>query len=274
MEGVTTTVSNWGEAVMLSVTTALMNLLGFLPALIGAIVILILGWIIAGLIAGLVERGLKAVGFERAAETTGIAGFVQQAGSGWTASKIVAEIVKWFIRLIAIQAAASVLGLTQISEAINAVLLWLPNLVVAMVIIVVAALIANFVAGIVRGAASEMGFGSPNLLANIARYAIIVFAGVAAINQLGIAPTVVNTLFIGTVGAVALAVGLAFGLGGRDVASRMTESWYQNGQVAAQRVRSYAEEKERAGAQTGVAPSKTQSLGTPRTPSSPAPDEA
>jgi hypothetical protein len=88
----------------------------------------------------------------------------------------------------------------------------------------------------------------------VARYAIIVFAVVAAINQLGIAPTVVNTLFIGTVGAVALAVGLAFGLGGRDVASRMTESWYQNGQMAAQRVRSYSESRERreAAAQTGT----------------------
>ena len=269
MEGVTTTVSNWGEAVMLSVTTALMNLLGFLPALIGAILILILGWIVSGILAGLVERGLKAVGFERAAETTGIAGFVRQAGSGWTASKIVAEIVKWFIRLIAIQAAASVLGLAQISQAINAVLLWLPNLVVALVIIVVAALVANFVAGIVRGSASEMGFSAPGLLANIARYAIITFAVVAAINQLGIAPTVVNTLFIGTVGAVALAVGLAFGLGGREVAARVTESWYQNGQAAAQRVRSYAEEKERREAQTSAG-SATVSAGAATPTSAPA----
>ncbi len=246
------TVQNWGDAVLVSVTTALQNLLGFLPALIGAIIILILGWIIAGIIAGLVEKGLKAVGFERAAQSTGIAGFVQQAGSGWTASKIVAEIVKWFIRLIAIQAAASVLGLAQISEAINAVLLWLPNLVVALVILVVAALIANFVAGIVRGATAEMGFATPGLLANIARYAIIVFAAVAAINQLGIAPTVVNTLFIGTVAAVALAVGLAFGLGGRDAAARITESWYANGQVAAERVRTYTEGKERRQAAEAV----------------------
>jgi small-conductance mechanosensitive channel len=230
------TVQNWGDAVLVAVTTALQNLLGFLPALIGAIVVLILGWIVAGLLARLVEGVLKTVGFERAAQSTGIEGFIQRAGSGWTASKIVAEIVKWFIRLIAIQAAASILGLNQISAAINAVLLWLPNLVVALVILVVAALIANFVAGIVRGAAGEMQLGSPELLANIARYAIISFAVIAAINQLGIAPTVVNTLLIGAVGAVALAVGLAFGLGGRDVASRIAEGWYSRGQEAAQRI--------------------------------------
>lgn len=250
------TVQNWGDAAMASVTTALQNLLGFLPALIGAIIILILGWIIAGIVAGLVERGLKAVGFERAAEGTGIAGFIQQAGSEWTASRVIAEIVKWFIRLIALQAAASVLGLEQISEVINAVLLWLPNLVVALVIIVVAALIANFVAGIVRGATAEMGFTTPGLLANIARYAIIVFAAVAAVNQLGIAETVVNTLFIGLVGAVALAAGLAFGLGGRDVAARITDGWYTKGQEASQRIKQYAEAKEQQQAEGAEAPER------------------
>ena len=252
------TVQNWGDAVLVSVTTALQNLIGFLPALVGAILVLVIGWIISGFLAGLVEKVLKTIGFERAAQTTGISGFIQQAGSDWTASRIVAEIVKWFIRLIAIQAAASILGLTQISGAINAVLLWLPNLVVAIVIIVVAALIANFVAGIVRGSASEMGFGSPELLAGIARYGIIVFAVVAAINQLGIAPTVVNTLFIGTVGAVALAVGLAFGLGGRDVAARLTEGWYTSGQDATRRVRQYAE----ARSARGAAPATSAPAGT------------
>ncbi len=256
------TVTSWGDAVIVSVTTALQNLLGFLPALIGAIIILILGWIISGILATLVERALRTIGFERAAQSSGIAGFVRQAGSEWTASKIVAEIVKWFIRLLAIQAAASVLGLSQISAAINAVLLWLPNLVVAIVIIVVAALIANFVAGIVRGAAAEMGMGNPEVLAAVARYAIIVFAAVAAINQLGIAPTVVNTLFIGTVAAVALAVGLAFGLGGRDVAARMTESWYARGQEASVKIGRYAQRHQTDAERTHPAGS---AQGTPQT---------
>jgi hypothetical protein len=241
------------------VTTALQNLIGFLPALIGATIVLILGWIVAGLLARLVEGILKTVGFERAAQSTGIAGFIQRAGSGWTASKIVAEIVKWFIRLIAIQAAASILGLQQISAAINAVLLWLPNLVVALVILVVAALIANFVAGIVRGAASEMQMGSPELLANIARYAILTFAVIAAVNQLGIAPTVVNTLLIGTVGAVALAFGLAFGLGGRDVAARIAEGWYTSGQQAALRMQMAAA---RPATTTQAAPQPTTGTST------------
>ena len=240
------TVQDWGDAVMVSVTEALQNFLGFLPALIGAILILVLGWIISGLLAGLVERGLKIIGFERAAQSTGISGFIQRSGSSWTASAIVAEIVKWFIRLIAIQAAASVLGLEQISAIINAIVLWLPNLVVAIAIVVIGALIARFVSGIVRGSTSQMGFTNPELLANVAYYAIVVFAVIAAVDQLGIAETVVNTLFIGLVAMVVLAAGLAFGLGGQQTAAQITAGWYAKGRVAGARVVEYAQTQSQA----------------------------
>ncbi len=261
------TVQDMGDAVLLSVTEALQNLLGFLPALIGAIIILILGWIIAGILARLIEKILQTVGFERAAQSTGIAGFIEKAGSGWTASKIVAEIVKWFIRLIAIQAAASILGLAQISQVINAILLWLPNLVVAIVIIVIGALLANFVAGIVRGSAVEMGFSTPGLLAGLARYAIIGFAVVAAVNQLGIAPTVVNTLFIGLVATIVLAVGLAFGLGGQQTAAQITSSWYQKGQAASAKVAEKVMEAEAEDQGVGSsAPLSTDPVSTPPPP--------
>ena len=272
------TVENWGDAVMVSATEAMQNLLGFLPALIGAILILIIGWIIAGVLAGLIEKGLQAVGFEKAAQSTGIAGFIENAGSGWTASKLVAEIVKWFIRLIAIQAAASILGLTQISQVINAILLWLPNLVVAIVIIVIGALIANFVAGIVRGSAAEMGFSTPNLLANITRYAIIGFAAVAAFNQLGIAPTVVNTLFIGLVATLVLAFGLAFGLGGQQTAAQITQGWYEKGRQTTPRIAEKVKQAEAEGEggspstaapnapATGASAPRTSSIEPPESP--------
>jgi Conserved TM helix len=235
------TVESWGDAVMVSVTEALQNFLGFLPALVGALLILILGWIISGLLAGLVERGLKTIGFERAAQSTGISGFIQRSGSSWTASAIVAEIVKWFIRLLAIQAAASVLGLTQISQIVNAIMLWLPNLVVAIVIVVIGALIAKFVSGLVRGSTSQMGFTNPDLLASIAYYAIVVFAVMAAVDQLGIAETVVNTIFIGLVAMVVLAAGLAFGLGGQQTAAQITAGWYASGRQAGARIAEYAQ---------------------------------
>ena len=236
--------TEWGDAVMVSVTEALRNLLGFLPALLGAILVLVLGWIISGLLAGLIERGLKLLGFEHAANSTGINGFIERAGSGWSASRVVAEIAKWFIRLLAIQAAAQILGMERISEVINAILLWLPNLVVALVIVVIGALIARFVSGVVRGSASEMGLASPNLLAGAARYAILAFAVVAAVDQLGIAEMVVNTLFVMTFAAIALAVALAFGLGGQDVARQITQGWYARGQETSGKLARYAARRE------------------------------
>jgi hypothetical protein len=235
------TVQDWGDAVLVSATEALQNFLGFLPALVGAILILVIGWILAGLLASLVERVLKTVGFERAASTTGISSFIARSGSSWTASAIVAEIVKWFIRLIAIQAAASILGLDQISQIINAILLWLPNLVVAIAIIVIGALIARFVAGLVRGTTGQMGFTNADLLGSIAYYAIVVFAVVAAVDQLGIAETVVNTLITGLIATIVIAAGLAFGLGGQQVAARITEGWYESGRQAGRKVAAYAQ---------------------------------
>ncbi|MGQ0609250.1 MAG: mechanosensitive ion channel family protein [Chloroflexota bacterium] len=259
------TVQNMGDAVLLSVTEALQNFLGFLPQLIGAIIILVLGWIIAGLLAGLVEKVLKTVGFERAAESTGIAGFVKQAGSDWTVSKVVAEIVKWFIRLIALQAAASILGMTQISEIINSILLWLPNLIVALAIVVLGAFLANFVSKVVRGTVGKMGFDNPDLIANIAKFAIIGFAVIAAVDQLGIAETVVNTLLIGVVAALAAAFALAFGLGGQRVAGQITQSWYEKGQEAGQKVSDYAQQAQSddATASGGRGPAKRPT--TPQT---------
>jgi hypothetical protein len=237
------TVDSWGEAVLVSVTEALRNFLGFLPALVGALLILVLGWIISGVLARLIESGLKRIGFEHAANQTGINGFVARAGQGWSASRIAGEIVKWFIRLIAIQAATQILGMDQISQIINAILLWIPNLVVALVIIVIGALIGRVVGGAVRASTSEMGLGNPELLAGVAKYAVIAIAVVAAMGQLGIGETVVNTLFIGIVGALALAFAIAFGLGGREVAAEITRGWYESGRGAGQKIATHAERR-------------------------------
>ena len=264
------TVQDWGDAVLVSGTEALRNFLGFLPALIGAIIVLVVGWILSGLLASLVERGLKMIGFERAAQSTGISGFVERSGSSWTASAVVAEIIKWFIRLIALQAAASILGLNQISAIINAILLWLPNLVVAIAIIVIGALIARFVSGLVRGTTGQMGFSNPELLGTIAQYAIITFAVIAAVDQLGIAETVVNTLFMGLVATLVLAFGLAFGLGGQQTAGRITESWYRSGQQAAERVARYNESQAAKSKAPSTPPAATGSDEPSRTPPRPA----
>ncbi len=224
------------DALWLSFTNALNSFMTFLPALIGALIVLVIGWVVSGALARLIEKGLRVIGLERAVHHSGLNDFIVRSGTNWTTSKLIAELIKWFIRLIFIQAAANILGMPQITAIINSIILFIPNIIVAMVIIVIGALIAKFLSGLVRGSVSEMGVGNPNLLATLTRYAVIGFAVIAAINQLGIAAVVVNTLFIGLVGAIALAVGLAFGLGGREVAAKITESWYEGGKSMANAV--------------------------------------
>jgi len=145
----------------------------------------------------------------------------------------IANITKWFIRLIVLVSAFDALGLPAVSQVLEQLLLWLPNLVVALVVLVIAGLVANALAGVVRGATAESGLGNPELLANIARVAVWAFAIVVAVNQIGIATTLVNTLFMATVAAFALALGLAFGLGGRDTAALIVRGWYDRGRQSA-----------------------------------------
>ncbi len=225
-----TGVRDTSEAVFYSFTNALNRFVSFLPALIGAAIILIVGWIISGLLARLIEKALKAIGFEHAVERSGIGDFIKRSGTKLTTSGVIATLIKYFIFLIFVQAAANVLGIPQLTEIINRIILFIPNVVIAMAIIVIGALIARFLSGLVRSSVSELGVGNPNLLATLTQYIVIGFAVIAAIDQLGIAATLVNTLLIGLIGSVALALGLAFGLGGRDVAKEITQKWYEGSQ--------------------------------------------
>src|ERR1700716_3420998 len=223
-------VTGWFDAVMLSITAALVTFLSFIPAITGAVIILVIGWIIAGFLGRLVPMILSPGGVDRGGAGTGVADFMVRAG--WReggAPRLMGELVKWFVRLLFLEAAAEAVHLTAVTAILNQIVLFIPNLIVALIVLMIGALIARFVGDLVRGSASEMGFSSPNLLAGVARVAIIAFAVIIAVNQIGIAATLINTLFGGLVLALALALGLAFGLGGRDTAAQMWQRWYERG---------------------------------------------
>jgi len=228
---------NVGEATWYSFTQALNTFMGFIPSLIGALIVLVIGWFIAGFLARLIARGLNAIGLERAVERSGIGRFIEESNTRWTMSEIIAALIKWSIFLIFIQAAASLFGMPQITGIINSVILFIPKLIVALAIIVIGSLLAKFLAGLVRGSLAEMGVGNSNLFSKLAKYAVIGFAIVAAFNQIGVAQTVVNALLFGLIGSIALALGLAFGLGGREVAAQITRSWYEKGATLADKIK-------------------------------------
>ncbi|MBV9578026.1 MAG: small-conductance mechanosensitive ion channel [Chloroflexi bacterium] len=226
----TVPVQDWSQALLTSVAAALALLLSAVPKILGFVVILIIGWIIASAIAAAVAAVLRGIRFNDLARRSGFADFVEQMGIRKDAAGVLADVVRWFIRLIVLVVAFDALGLPAVSQVLQQLLLWLPNLVVALVVLVLAGLAANALGSLVRGATAEAGLGNPDMLATIARVAVWGFAIVIAVNQVGIATELVNTLFTAIVGAVALALALAFGLGGRETAGRIVASWYEHGQ--------------------------------------------
>lgn len=144
-------ISNWGEAALTSVAAALALFLAAIPRVIGFLIILLVGWFIANLIAKLVASLLRRVNFNGLAERSGLSGFVAGMGIQTDAAGFIALIVKWFIRLIALVVAFDALGLPAVSEVLRTFLLWIPNLVVGVLVLVIGGLLANAAAGIVRG---------------------------------------------------------------------------------------------------------------------------
>lgn len=242
MDGV---ITDWGTAVMTSLAAALSLFLAAIPRIIGFIVILIIGWLISGALAAGVAALLRAIRFNDIAQRSGITGFVQNMGIRKDAAGFLADIVKWFVRLIVLVVAFDALGLPAVSAVFQQFLLWIPNLVVAVVVLIIAGLAANALGDLVRGATAQAGFSNPDLLETITRVAVWSFGIVVAVNQIGIAQTLVNTLFMGLVGALALAAGLAFGLGGRDTAGQIVNNWYQRGRAAQPKLERAAENMER-----------------------------
>jgi hypothetical protein len=238
-------INEWGAALVASLTTALSLFLGAIPRIIGFLVILVIGWFISGLLASAVAALLRAVRFNELAQRSGFSGFVNNMGLRTDASGLLANIAKWFVRLIVLVVAFDALGLPAVSAVLQQFLLWIPNLVVAVVVLVIAGLAANALGNLVRGSTAQAGLGNPDLLATIARVAVWGFGIVIAVNQIGVAQTLVNTLFMGFVGALALAAGLAFGPGGRETAAQIVQDWYRQGREARPRLERAAENMER-----------------------------
>src|ERR671911_2384450 len=203
-----------------SLRNALDRFLEYIPQLIGAIVILVIGYIVARVLKAVVARVLQAIGFDGWMERGGIKQFFDRAQTRETPATVLGTLVFWLVFIIAITMAADALGIRQVSEVLGQLIAYIPSIIAAILILVLAALLANFLASIVRGATGS------DLLANVARYAIIVYAAFAAITELGIAVQLTAPTFLILLGAVALAAAIAFGLGGREVAQDIVSKAY------------------------------------------------
>ena len=199
-------ITEWSSALMTSLAAAMAMFFSSLPKILAFAVIIIVGWLIAAGIEKAVSALLRTVKFNELSKRSGFSDFVHKMGTESDSSGMIGMVVKWFVRLV------------------------------ALVVLVIAGLAAKALSSLVRGAASEGGLSNPDLLAKVASGMIWAFGIVVAVNQIGIATTLVNTLFMAVVGALALALGLSFGLGGRETAAQIVRNWYNRGQRNADQI--------------------------------------
>ena len=204
-----------------------------LPALFAALIIIILGWIVAVLVAKGLARLLRTVRFNQLAQRARIEQFLEQAQIKLDPSGALAALVKWFVILIFLVAAANTLGWPQVSQFLNQILAYLPNVAVAVIILVVGLALAGFIRDMVRGAVASAGTTerSADVIAGATYWLFAIITALTALNQLGIAITLSETLYVAIFGSVAAIMALAFGLGGRTLAGDLVAGWTLSAQL-------------------------------------------
>lgn len=203
----------------------LTTIVGYLPTLLGALIILVAGWAVAKALRRIVSRLLKAARFDKLADKAGISEILSKGGLATSAVEVVSRLVYWLVIVMVLVMVVNALGLPQASDVLESLFAYIPNVIAALFVLVVGMFMANFVAGIVRTAAGNAYLPRPEMFAGVSRWAIIIFAGTISLKELGIATLLVTTTFNIILGGVCLALALAFGLGGKDAAARYLEEW-------------------------------------------------
>jgi len=201
----------------------LTRIMAYLPVLLGALVILIVGWFVAKAIKRLVDWLLKVTRFDTLADKTGISEVLRKGDLKISAREVISGLVYWLIILMVLVMTVDALGLPKSSDILAGLFAYVPKVIAALLVLVVAMFLASFVSGIVQTAAGNANLPSPEIFAGISRWAIIIFAVTISLGELGIGTLLVTTTFNIILGGVCLALALAFGLGGKDTAARYLE---------------------------------------------------
>ena len=220
-------VIEWDKLIVEPVREMLTKIMGYLPVLFGALLILIVGWIIAKIIRTIVNGMLKVVRFDALADKAGISEVLRKGSLTTNAREVICGLVYWLIMIMVLVMVVNALGLPKASDILASLFAYVPKVIAALFIFVVAMFLANFVSGIVKIAAGNANLPKPELLSGISRWAIIIFAVTISLAQLGIAPLLVSATFNIILGGIVLALALAFGLGGKDAAAKYLEELKQ-----------------------------------------------
>ena len=193
----------------------------FLPRFIAAIVVFLVGWLIAELLGKLAYHVVKILHVDNALGRVGFRQAWERSGFKLNTPMLFYELVKWFFVAVFLMAATNILGLGQVSEFLRTVVFYLPNVIVAMVILLIGILVAKFLEGLVKASVKAAGLMSANFLGALTKWAVFTFSLLIALAQLKVADDIIKIVITGLIAAGALAMGLAFGLGGVKHAEQM-----------------------------------------------------
>src|SRR3989344_2438412 len=217
-------VTQSADVVQSSFTGLWFTVVQYLPAIIAAVIVFIIGWIVGIILYRIVMEVVKVLRVDDALRAAGLNDAAKEAGFNLDVGRFLGTLVMWFVILVFLVASLEILGLSRVTVFLQqVVLLYLPQVIVASLILILGAIVAEVAKGVVAGSARAAGAHSANLAGSVAKWAIWIFAIIAALEQLNIATAFIQTLFTGVVIALSLAFGLAFGLGGKDAASRIVD---------------------------------------------------
>ena len=219
--------TNWYSVTIDSLMRLWQGFLNFMPALIGAVVVFFIGWLVSVAVGKLTASILKKARFNQVFEKGVWKEALAKAEFKVDAAEFVGAVVKWVLVIVFLMAAVEILGLVAFAGFLNSVLAYLPNVLVAVFIFVVAVVIADILEKVVRATIESISVGYGHLAGAIVRWSIWIFAILAILVQLKITPSLIQTFVTGFVALIALAGGIAFGLGGKDVAGEIVRDLYK-----------------------------------------------
>ncbi|MEK7521837.1 MAG: hypothetical protein AAB599_03495 [Patescibacteria group bacterium] len=217
----------WQSALIAAWTQVSTTLLSFIPNFLGAVVVFVLGILIAVWGKRLVEELLRALRLEDVANRSGFNSWMKKADIRLSATELVGDIVRWILLLVFFVAAMDILGLKVVSGILGQVLGYIPNVLAAALVLGAGFLVANFVDGLVRGAFATIDHDAARPVGRMARWVVVVVAFFAAIDQLKIAPRLIDTFFQGLTWTLVLVIGLSVGLGAKDLVAKLLDDWYK-----------------------------------------------
>ncbi len=217
-------IQTWGEVFSTSLQGLWLGFISFVPNLIIAIIIFIVGWMIGTVVEKALKQVIGALRIDRLFQNAGAERILSRAGVKLSVGGFIGGLVKWFIVIVFLMTALEILNLSQVNQFLREVVLqYLPRVIIAAFILIAATILSDAMRKIIAGSARAANIHSARMLGTIAYYAIWIFALIIALAQLGVAPQFMQILFTGIIAMLAIAGGLAFGLGGKEVAGRTIE---------------------------------------------------